>query len=193
MLNLIVRQIVECAQNDRLEHRHRVPRLASRPRLARLVRTPPHRIQTPTEVFPRNNLVDLRQRLVLGVQPGIPLRKIKKSHLTHERPSRCQQIVNPILNRRCAKMAFLEAPSIECESARICGRINGRIKAHTVELAPSAHVVGDILHERITVETGAYFEGSLKHVDASTPPAKPVKPVKPSADISTRADNTGGH
>ena len=48
--------------------------------------------------------------LVLGVQPGIPLRKIKKSHLTHEHPSRCQQIVNPILNRRCAKMAFLEVP-----------------------------------------------------------------------------------
>ena len=77
----------------------------------------PHRIQTPTEVFPRNNLVDLRQRLVLGVQPGIPLRKIKKSHLTHERPSRCQQIVNPILNRRCAKMAFLEAPL--CESCKL--------------------------------------------------------------------------
>ena len=74
--------------------------------------TPPltHRIQTPTEAFPRNNLVDLCQRLVLGVQPGIPLRKIKKSHLTHEHPSRCQQIVNPILNRRCAKMAFLEVP-----------------------------------------------------------------------------------
>ena len=80
------------------------------PALARLVRTPTHRIQTPTEVFPQNNLVDLRQRLVLGVQPGIPLRKIKKSYLTHEHPSRCQQIVNPILNRRCAKMAFLEVP-----------------------------------------------------------------------------------
>ena len=84
MLDLVAREIVERAQNDRLEHHHRVPRLAPRPRLARLVQAPPHRFQTATEVFPRNHPVDLHQRLVLRVKPGIPIRKVKKPHLTHE-------------------------------------------------------------------------------------------------------------
>ena len=50
MLNLVVREIVERAQNDRLEHHNRIPRLASRPRFAHLVRTPPHRLKTGAQV-----------------------------------------------------------------------------------------------------------------------------------------------
>jgi cytoskeletal protein CcmA (bactofilin family) len=64
--------------------------------------------------------------------------------------------------------------TIECETARVCGKVKGKIKARTVILAPSAHVVGDILHDRIAIETGAYFEGSLKHIDASRPPVNIV-------------------
>ena len=84
MLNLVVREIVERAQNDRLEHHNRIPRLASRPRFARLVRTPPHRLKTRAQVFPRNHPVDLQKRLVLGVKTGIPVPKIEKPHLTHQ-------------------------------------------------------------------------------------------------------------
>ena len=84
MLNLVVREIVERAQNDRLEHHNRIPRLASRPRFAHLVRTPPHRLKTGAQVFPRNHPVDLQKRLVLGVKTGIPVPKIEKPHLTHQ-------------------------------------------------------------------------------------------------------------
>ncbi len=84
MLNLVVREIVERAQNDRLEHHNRIPRLASRPRFTRLVRTPPHRLKTRAQVFPRNHPVDLQKRLVLGVKTGIPVPKIEKPHLTHQ-------------------------------------------------------------------------------------------------------------
>ena len=103
MLNLVVREIVERAQNDRLEHHNRIPRLASRPRFTRLVRTPPHRLKKRAQVFPRNHPVDLQKRLVLGVKTGIPVPKIEKPHLTHHHASRYQQIVNPILNRRRPK------------------------------------------------------------------------------------------
>ena len=41
------------------------------------------RVMTRSEVFPRNNLVDLHQRGVLGVQPRIPIRDVKKAHLAH--------------------------------------------------------------------------------------------------------------
>ena len=84
MLNLVVREIVERAQNDRLEHHNRIPRLASRPRFAHLVRTPPHRLKTGAQVFPRNHPVDLQKWLVLGVKTGIPVPKIEKPHLTHQ-------------------------------------------------------------------------------------------------------------
>ena len=78
--------------------------------------------------------------------------------------------------------------TIECDSARVSGRINGKITAQSVELTSSAHVVGDILHERITIETGAYFEGSLKHVGASS---SPTDPVKASADGAARVKKIG--
>ena len=42
------------------------------------------------------------------------------------------------------------------------GTINGRIKARSVELFSSAHVVGDIMHEDLSIETGAFLEGHCK-------------------------------
>ena len=78
--------------------------------------------------------------------------------------------------------------SVECDSVRICGKINGRISAPAVELASTAHVVGDILHERITIETGAYFEGSLKHLNAS---AGQVQILSSSAEAPSRSTNDG--
>ena len=83
VLHLIVRQVVKRAENDRLEHHQRIPRLASRRRLPVLGRLAPCRLETRSEVFPRNNLVDLHQRVVLGVQPRIPIRDVKKAHLAH--------------------------------------------------------------------------------------------------------------
>jgi hypothetical protein len=32
-----------------------------------------------------NNLVNLGQRVLLGVQPGIPVRNVEKTHLAHGR------------------------------------------------------------------------------------------------------------
>ena len=97
MLNLVVREIVERAQNDR-QVNITIASHGLRPArdLLRLVRTPPHRLKTRAQVFPRNHPVDLQKRLVLGVKTGIPVPKIEKPHLTHQpRSSRYQQIVNP--------------------------------------------------------------------------------------------------
>ena len=43
-------------------------------------------------------------------QPRIPRFDQYRQKIPSDPCSRCQQIVNPILNRRCAKMAFLEVP-----------------------------------------------------------------------------------
>jgi cytoskeletal protein CcmA (bactofilin family) len=71
------------------------------------------------------------------------------------------------------------AGEIDCETARICGRVKGQIIGHAVTLTPTARVVGDIRHETIAIESGAYFEGQLRHREA-----KDTKPVEEPLTLS---------
>jgi cytoskeletal protein CcmA (bactofilin family) len=43
------------------------------------------------------------------------------------------------------------------------GRVIGSIRARRVQLCSTSHVEGNILHEALAVETGAYFEGNCRH------------------------------
>lgn len=53
--------------------------------------------------------------------------------------------------------------SVEAEVVDCRGRVIGAISAQQVRLYGAAHVEGDITHEQLTMETGAYFQGrSLK-------------------------------
>ena len=47
---------------------------------------------------------------------------------------------------------------------RVHGRVNGQIKAKFVNLAKTAHVVGDILHENLSIQEGAFLEGHITHM-----------------------------
>ena len=80
--------------------------------LRAFVRTPPHRIQTSTKSSHGTTSSIFASGSFLASSPVYRFRKIKKSHLTHEHPSRCQQIVNPILKPTVREMAFLEVPLI---------------------------------------------------------------------------------
>ena len=53
--------------------------------------------------------------------------------------------------------------SVQAESIDIRGRIIGTVTAKQVRLFGTAYVDGDITHEQLSVETGAFFQGrSLK-------------------------------
>jgi cytoskeletal protein CcmA (bactofilin family) len=52
---------------------------------------------------------------------------------------------------------------IFAEDATVRGKVIGRIHARKVLLAATSHVEGDILHEALTVEAGAFFEGNCRH------------------------------
>jgi cytoskeletal protein CcmA (bactofilin family) len=53
--------------------------------------------------------------------------------------------------------------AIQCEIVEARGRVVGSITAKQVRLYASCHVDGDITHEQLTMEAGAYFQGrSLK-------------------------------
>jgi cytoskeletal protein CcmA (bactofilin family) len=54
---------------------------------------------------------------------------------------------------------------VKCEDVIIRGRVIGSVRASRVHLAGSAHVEGDIFHQALAVETGAFFEGSCRHSD----------------------------
>jgi cytoskeletal protein CcmA (bactofilin family) len=53
--------------------------------------------------------------------------------------------------------------AVEAESVDCRGRVVGSITAGQVRLYGAAHVDGDITHDQLTMETGAFFQGrSLK-------------------------------
>jgi cytoskeletal protein CcmA (bactofilin family) len=60
--------------------------------------------------------------------------------------------------------------SVTADVADIRGRVVGSITAKQVRLFASAHVDGDITHEQLTMEAGAFFEGrSLRFQRANIP------------------------
>jgi cytoskeletal protein CcmA (bactofilin family) len=87
---------------------------------------------------------------------------------------------------------------IICETVTVRGRVEGGIRAKQVALAATAHIVGDILHSSLSVESGAHFEGNCRHSDdplseaagsdfrktrpTSGPTPRPIAAVAPPAD-----------
>jgi cytoskeletal protein CcmA (bactofilin family) len=53
---------------------------------------------------------------------------------------------------------------IEAESVRLHGQVNGQMRAKTVFLAATARMVGDITHESLAIEPGAFMEGHCRRM-----------------------------
>jgi len=66
---------------------------------------------------------------------------------------------------------------ILAEEVIVRGKIIGSIRARKVQLCSTCHVEGDIYHQALAVETGAYFEGNCRHSD---------DPMKESVPSGTR-------
>jgi cytoskeletal protein CcmA (bactofilin family) len=48
---------------------------------------------------------------------------------------------------------------VEADRVVVNGRVEGPIRGSEVVLKSRAHVVGDIQHQNLSIERGAYFEG----------------------------------
>lgn len=62
------------------------------------------------------------------------------------------------------------------ENVQVSGAVEGKIRAKTVVLVAGARVLGDIVHDILTVEPGAHVEGALKRYskpEAIEPDLKP--------------------
>ena len=92
---------------------------------------------------------------------------------------------------RCAMLTIGVSGSLTgkvfADYALIRGKVEGQIRAHNVTLARTARVVGDIIHESLMIEPGAFIEGRCERLDAAThEPDKRLKLL-----VSKSPDQTG--
>src|ERR1700754_4808975 len=81
--------------------------------------------------------------------------------------------------------------AVQAENVRICGIINGQIRADNVVLEKSARVTGDILHKSRAIEQGAFLEGMCKRIDSTPNPAIESRPLLPQSKPKDRVIGLG--
>lgn len=64
---------------------------------------------------------------------------------------------------------------VYAEAVEVRGRVSGSITAKQVRLHGACHVEGDITHEQLAMETGAFFQG--RSLRLQRPPAAPQPAV----------------
>lgn len=57
--------------------------------------------------------------------------------------------------------------AIVAAAVHVAGTVKGQINGKQVELARTAKVTGDIVHESLAIEAGAFIQGLCRHVDVS--------------------------
>ena len=72
--------------------------------------------------------------------------------------------------------------AVEADKVVIRGTIIGRVKANSVELTKTAHVVGDIWHDTIAINAGAFLEGHCKRNNVQ--PARRPAPSRPTEVVT---------
>ena len=75
---------------------------------------------------------------------------------------------------------------IVADDVVVRGRINGRIRAGKVQLAKSAHVVGEIRYNMLAIDSGAFVEGHCKHTD------EPIETTEPRIEPEPQARRDAG-
>ena len=57
--------------------------------------------------------------------------------------------------------------TITGDNIRVCGSVNGQIKGNSVVLAKTAKVIGDVIHQTLSIEPGASFDGRCSRSGSS--------------------------
>ncbi len=64
---------------------------------------------------------------------------------------------------------------VDAESVFIYGRVKGNVRARDVHLFSTCHIEGIIMHETLSIEDGAFIDGSCKRMDRpNTPEEAPL-------------------
>lgn len=96
----------------------------------------------------------------------------------------------------CASLVIGDKALIEggvvADDVIVRGRVVGSIRGHRVTLQSSSHVEGDIFHQSLAIEQGAYFEGKSRRSDDPLSDAKPSTRAKPGFGTSASASSSPG-
>jgi len=69
---------------------------------------------------------------------------------------------------RCVTLVIGEEGSVQgeinAETVRVLGSVTGQITSRAVELARTARILGDITHDSLAVEAGAFVEGRFNRL-----------------------------
>ena len=57
--------------------------------------------------------------------------------------------------------------TISSDNIRVCGSVNGQLKGQSVVLAKTAKLIGDVVHQTLAVEPGAFFEGQCRRIESA--------------------------
>ena len=76
--------------------------------------------------------------------------------------------------------------SVIAEDIVVRGRVVGSVRGLRVTLQAQSHVEGDIFHQSLAIEQGAYFEGKSRRSD------DPLAEVKAAPGSSSRSDKPAG-
>ncbi len=78
---------------------------------------------------------------------------------------------------------------VRAKSLRLHGQLTGQVLADNVFLAATARMVGDVYHQSLAIEPGAFLQGMCRRNDevaeapvAAIPAAAPAEPPAPSND-----------
>lgn len=79
--------------------------------------------------------------------------------------------------------------SVIAEDVVVRGRVIGSIRGLRVTLQAQSHVEGDIYHQSLAIEQGAYFEGKSRRsddplADVESPAPRADKPAEPNGESS---------
>lgn len=93
----------------------------------------------------------------------------------------------------CASLVIGDKALIEggvvADDVIVRGRVVGSVRGHRVTLQSSSHVEGDIFHQSLAIEQGAYFEGKSRRSDDPLSDVKSGTTAKTGFGTSAR---TGG-
>jgi len=73
---------------------------------------------------------------------------------------------------------------VVADTVTVHGRITGLIKARSVHLAKTAKMIGDVLHEDLSIEAGAFLEGHCRLLDQAARDQVAGKDLDSKASVS---------
>jgi cytoskeletal protein CcmA (bactofilin family) len=79
---------------------------------------------------------------------------------------------------------------IYAEAVEVRGKVSGSITAKQVRLYGACHVDGDITHEQLAMETGAFFQGRSLRLQRPATAAAPPKPEPAHRETSPSPTNS---